>query len=184
MNFKKNVIPLLFLVFISQAFASCQGQENQNRTPIQHQNPDQLKESLIDANKKRMQEESENIDNYVALNNYKMNISQTGIRMMIVKEGKGPQPKLLSDISIKYKINLLDGTYIYSSDSSGVLSFIVGQSNEPSGLQEAVLSLKEGSKSIIIIPYYLAYGLTGDGDKIGAAQSLVYQLELIKVRNN
>jgi len=178
-----------FLIFVSLViihlfFSSCQGQDKQRRISVQRQVTDQSKESLIESNKKRMLEEMDNINNYVVMNNYKMIKTPTGIHIMTLVEGKGPKPKLLSDVSLKYRITLLDGSYIYSSDSSGVLSFILGQSNEPSGLQEALLDINEGSKAIVIIPYYLAYGITGDGDKIGSAQSLVYDLELIKVRSN
>ena len=165
-------------------FSSCQGQEKQNRAPLQTQKQNQIKEALIDANKQRMLEEVENINNYVDRHQLIMKTTPTGIRIMTIKEGTGPKPKLLSDVSLKYKINLLDGSYVYSSDSSGVLSFIVGQSSEPSGLQEALLSIHQGEKALVIIPYYLAYGLTGDGDKIGGGESLVYQVELIKVRSN
>jgi len=34
----------------------------------------------------------------------------------------------------------------------------------------------------LIVPSYLAYGLTGDGNKINGAQSLVYNVELIEVK--
>jgi len=44
--------------------------------------------------------------------------------------------------------------------------------------------MNEGSKAIIIVPSYLAYGLTGDGEKIGGRETLVYQIEILKVRNN
>ena len=173
-----------FIVALLVIFSSCQGQEKQNRSTLQMQSQNQIKETLIDANKNRMLEEVENINNYVDRHQLKMNTTPTGIRIMTITEGTGPKPKLLSDVSLKYKINLLDGSYVYSSDSSGVLSFILGQSSEPSGLQEALLSIHQGEKALVIIPYYLAYGLTGDGDKIGGGESLVYQVELIKVRRN
>ena len=184
MNVKNNFFSALILLSILFSLCACQGREKHNQTIVQKKSPDEMKESLIDANKKRMLEEMDRINDYVERHNYKMTTTATGIRMMILSEGKGQKPELLSDVSVKYRINSLDGSYIYSSDSSGVLSFILGQSDEPSGLQEALLNLNEGTKALIIVPYYLAYGITGDGDKIGGAESLVYNIELTKVRSN
>jgi FKBP-type peptidyl-prolyl cis-trans isomerase len=164
-------------------FSACDGQQQ----PVNNQkmqDPSQLKEALINSNKQWMREEVERIDAYIERKEYSMKATPTGVRIMLISEGNGVKPKLLSDVNLKYNIELLDGSYLYSSDSSGVLTFTLGQSDEPSGLQEALLELKEGDKALVIVPSYLAYGLTGDGDKISGGQSLVYTLELLKVRNN
>ena len=54
-----------FIVALLVIFSSCQGQEKQNRSTLQMQSQNQIKETLIDANKNRMLEEVENINNYV-----------------------------------------------------------------------------------------------------------------------
>lgn len=79
---------------------------------------------------------------------------------------------------------MLNGDYCYSSDSSGVMQIKIGQSNEPTGLQEALQLIPCGSKATIIIPSYLAYGISGDGNKIRSQASLVYNIELLKVKIN
>jgi FKBP-type peptidyl-prolyl cis-trans isomerase len=89
----------------------------------------------------------------------------------------------MSEVKLKYKVGLLDGSYGYSSDSSGVMDIKLGQSDEPTGLQEGILKLNEGGKALLIVPSYLAYGITGDGNKITGAQPLVYNIELIEVKN-
>ena len=68
-------------------FSSCQGQEKQNRAPLQTQKQNQIKEALIDANKQRMLEEVENINNYVDRHQLIMKTTPTGIRIMTIKEG-------------------------------------------------------------------------------------------------
>ncbi|CAN5646230.1 hypothetical protein BH11BAC2_BH11BAC2_26570 [soil metagenome] len=177
----KNLLFHIFYVFIL-VFSSCQGQEK--RPAAKQQDVAQMKEDLINQNKKMIQVEMEQIDSYIDRNGLKMQTTETGLHYMIITEGKGPQPKIMTSVAINYRIQLLDGSYVYSSDSSGVLSLVVGQSSEPSGLQEGLLKLKEGSKALIIVPSYLAYGITGDGDRIGGSQSLIYQVELIKVNPN
>ena len=110
--------------------------------------------------------------------------TETGVRYRIVEKGDGQLPALLSAVSVDYSLSLLDGTFCYSSDSTGTMNFILGQSDEPSGLQEVLLKIPEGSKAQVIIPSYMAYGLTGDGDCISSDQSLVYDIKLLKVTPN
>ena len=141
-----------------------------------------VREKLIDINKERIAEEDDQMDAYINRFGYKMQATKTGLRYLILYQGKGEKPQMMSVVKLKYKIELLDGTYCYSSDSSGVLEMKLGQSEEPTGLQEGVTRLNEGGKALFIIPSYLAYGLTGDENKIVGAQSLVYHVELIEVK--
>ena len=138
-------------------------------------------EDLIAINKNRVKEEQEQIGDYISRYGYKMQDTETGLHYFLEKEGKGGAAKFKSSVTLKYRINFLNGNYCYSSDSSGVLHFVMGQSDEPSGLQEGLVKLKEGGKAIFIVPSYLAFGLTGDGNKIGPSQTLVYHVELLKV---
>lgn len=141
------------------------------------------KESLIDRNKKMILLEQNKIDSFIAKQEYKMEKTKTGIHYLIGLNGKGETPKNLAEVELKYTIHLINGDYCYSSDSSGIMKIKIGQSNEPTGLQEALQLIPCGSKATIIIPSYLAYGISGDGNKIGRLASLVYNIELLKVKN-
>ena len=99
----------------------------------------------------------------------------------IIEKTNGRPARLMNDVTISYKAELLDGKFCYSSDSSGVLSFTLGQSTQPSGLQEGLLKMKEGERAIMIVPSFLAYGITGDAICIPGSSSIVYQLKLEKV---
>jgi FKBP-type peptidyl-prolyl cis-trans isomerase FkpA len=138
-------------------------------------------EELMRLNKEMMLEEQEEIKSYIDRYHYSMEETKTGLHIMSISNGEGKSPAMQDDVTIAYKINLMDGTYCYSSDSSGLLTFRMGQSTEPSGLQEGLLHMKMGGKSLMIIPSWLAYGITGDGDKIGSSQPLVYEVTLVAV---
>lgn len=181
---------LLKLFFCSIPFIyACGGSEGtgEAETEVIYSGNDQInpkdKESLIDRNKKMILLEQQKIDSFIAKNNYKMEKTKTGIHYHIDQTGKGEQPKNLAEVELKYTIHLLNGDYCYSSDSSGVMQIKIGQSNEPTGLQEALQLIPCGSKATIIIPSYLAYGISGDGNKIRSQASLVYNIELLKVKN-
>jgi FKBP-type peptidyl-prolyl cis-trans isomerase len=186
----KSLFSLLKIVIICIPFIyACSGSEGTggSENEVIYSKNDQInpkdKESLIDRNKKMILLEQVKIDSFIAKNNYKMEKTKTGIHYVIDKVGKGEQPKNLAEVELKYTIHLLNGDYCYSSDSSGVMQIKIGQSNEPTGLQEALQQIPCGSKATIIIPSYLAYGISGDGNKIGSQESLVYNIELLKVKN-
>ena len=86
------------------------------------------------------------------------------------------------NISIDYKLSLLDGTICYSSEKDGTKEFTVGKSHEVSGLEQGVELMREGEKARFIIPPYLAYGLLGDENRVPARSIIVYEVELLKIR--
>lgn len=143
------------------------------------------KEDLIETHKNIMRDESAEIDSYVSRRNYKVNTTATGLRYFIYEKGNGSKT-VLNDYYVKlnYKVSLLDGTQVYSSDSTGAITFQVGKSEIASGLQEGVKLMKEGDKAIFILPSHLAYGLSGDGDQIKYYEALVIDAELLNVSEN
>jgi FKBP-type peptidyl-prolyl cis-trans isomerase len=53
--------------------------------------------------------------------------------------------------------------------------------NVENGLHEAIQYLRVGDKAKIILPSYLAHGLTGDSDKIPPMASVLYDIELVEI---
>lgn len=104
------------------------------------------------------------------------------MRYNIYYRGKGTELIRESDlVEIEYEVSLLDGTVVYSSKDQGKLELQVGKSSLANGLQEGLRYLHMGDKAILIVPSHLAYGLTGDGDKIGKYQVLVMNVEVLRV---
>lgn len=171
-NYSFSVIYII--VFINVISCHNDSKINPNQKPVNT-------EELIAINKAMVNEEQEQIEDYISRYGYKMNTTETGLHYMLLDSGQGESPGFRSIVTLKYRVNFLDGSYCYSSDSSGVLQFTLGQSDEPTGLQEGLVKMRTGGKAIFIIPSYLAYGLTGDGNKVGASQTLVYHVELLKV---
>lgn len=143
---------------------------------------EKLKEDLIKQNRSLMLEEQEAITSYInRVGIDSIEKTTTGLHIKILEPGSGKKARLLAKVELSYEARLLDGTYCYSSDSTGRLNFILGQSDEPSGLQEALLKMNEGEKALVIIPSYLAYGITGDGICVPGSTTLLYTVRLEKV---
>ena len=98
---------------------------------------------------------------------------------LIMEEGKGPLAIDGSDVEMLCTIKLLDGTVCYENQTR---NFAVGKTVEIAGLHRCALRLREGAKARFIFPPHLAYGLVGDRNKIGARSTLLFEIEVIKLK--
>ncbi len=176
-------IKILLILLAAVAF-SCKN-KNANFTKQLNIQSKQFQDQLVDANKMYVKRENDEINQYVIHKGWAMTTTGTGLRYMILKEGKGMLAKSDSNhtmiVKVKFKKSLLDGTLCYSSDSTGAEQFVIGQDNVESGLHEGVQYMHVGDKAVMILPSHLAFGLLGDGDKIPPRASVLYELELESV---
>ena len=173
----------LLLCFL---LVSCGG-NNEKRvasTDADLQEKKKLQEALIEQNKQLISEEMEAINGFADRRSLQFDTTVTGLRFKLIKTTSGVPVRLMSDVSIRYKAALLNGNICYDSDSTGLLRFTVGQSDLPSGLQEGLLKMKEGEEALMIVPSYLAYGVSGDGFCIPGSSSVFYSLKVESVINH
>jgi FKBP-type peptidyl-prolyl cis-trans isomerase len=165
----------ILLGFILLPFVGgCQQQEKTKRKVTQ--------KDLIEANRNLVGQDARKIKEWIAEKNLPFKETNTGLWYLIDKEGKGNTAQKGQVISLKYKLMLLDGTLCYSSDKSGLKRFLIGQGGVESGLEDAVLMLKKGSKARFILPPHLAHGLVGDNDKVPARATVLYELEVVELK--
>ena len=175
------MIKLCFILVTLFGIAqSCSNHDKKSHKASQTKN---LDSSLIEANKMYVKRESDEIDQYVAHRNWKMITTGTGLRYMITKRGEGKvSPVEDQRVMVDYKISLLDGTVCYTSEKDGPKEFMVGKDNVESGLHEGIQYIHEGDQATFILPSHLAHGLMGDGNKIPAKASVLYEIRLISIR--
>ena len=143
-----------------------------------------FREALISQNRQLVLEEMRSIDAYASRLGLVMDTTSTGLRILVtVRKPGGKKTGLMRDVTITYTLKLTDGTLCASSDSSGPLTFTLGQSAEPSGLQEGLLKMREGEEAIMIVPSFLAFGITGDGHCIPGSSSIIYKVKIEKVED-
>ncbi|MCL2073430.1 MAG: FKBP-type peptidyl-prolyl cis-trans isomerase [Marinilabiliaceae bacterium] len=167
------------LIFCSLCGCSC----SQNKQKITN-NPDLTFETYIEMNKKRVGEEQKKIEKFIKDKNLSMERTETGLWYNISEEGAGEFITKGRIVTIGYSVRLFDGTLIYSSDKYGTKEFLVGQGGVETGLEEGILMLKKGSKAFFIMPPHLAHGLMGDDNKIPSRAILLYNVEVIDIKNN
>ena len=137
---------------------------------------------LAKMNKEYIDVENGQIDDYLNRRNWSFTKTKTGLRYKIYQEGVGQVPVSGATVVIEYEVSLIRGEVVYSSKNLGPKTFVVDKSDEPSGLHEAIKLMKVGSKAMIVIPSYLAYGLLGDENKIPQKATLFYDVYLKEVR--
>ena len=169
---------VLFIAVLFLLTISCNGNSQKKRNP----NTKEVKEALVKVNKKLVKTEDERINDYIRRHNWKMKETGTGLRYLIYKHGDGEKAEKDKIAVLNFKVGLLTGDNLYSSDSKGLKEFQIGQGGVESGLEEGILLLRVGDRAKFIIPSHLAFGLVGDGDKIPAKATLVYDVELIKLK--
>ncbi len=106
----------------------------------------------------------------------------SGLQYKVLQEGTGKSPKATDTVLVHYRGTLLDGSEFDSSyrrkepiefPLNGVIA----------GWTEGVQLMKEGAKYQFTIPANLAYGRRGTpGGPIGPDETLVFDVELLKVR--
>ena len=135
-----------------------------------------------EAEKNRVAEE-ENIQNYLKDNNITTKPTESGLYVVIEKQGKGKKPATGDKVTVDYTGYLLDGTKFDSSKEQGrkPFSFTLGQHQVIAGWDEGIAMLREGSKAKLIIPSELAYGASGAGNVIPPYAPLIFEVELIKI---
>ncbi|MFO7755761.1 MAG: FKBP-type peptidyl-prolyl cis-trans isomerase [Bacteroidales bacterium] len=137
-------------------------------------------EQLTEINRQLQIKDRERIIRYIERKGLDMKETGTGLWVSASAAGTGRISEG-SRVRIEYTCSLLDGTVIYSSDEDGMMSFELGRSDVPAGLNEGVKLLDEGSEAILILPSYMAYGLLGDDKKVPSRAVLVYDIKVVEV---
>jgi FKBP-type peptidyl-prolyl cis-trans isomerase len=105
----------------------------------------------------------------------------SGLQYEVLTEGTGKSPKATDVVLVHYKGTLLNGTEFDSSYKRGEpIEFPLNQVIK--GWTEGVQLMKEGGKYRFFIPSNLAYGSRGAGGAIGPDETLIFDVELLKVR--
>jgi len=92
-------------------------------------------------------------------------------------------PKTGDVVSLEYNITDLQGTIIYSKEELGLKEYKVDKEDFISALQTGIKLMKVGETITFVIPSYSAFGISGDGKKIGINQSIKSTVTLININN-
>ncbi len=142
------------------------------------------REAMLSQQSEQMSTDSVKIEAYLKENKIDAQTSESGVRYVITKKGSGVQPSPGDSVFVQYTGKLLDGTQFDSSyeRNQGPFGFPIGQGMVIPGWDEGIALLNEGSKATLYIPSPLAYGPQGAGGVIAPNSILVFDVELVDVK--
>jgi FKBP-type peptidyl-prolyl cis-trans isomerase len=181
MKMKLKTLLNSVIVLILSLLWSCQ---NHSTNYLYEKPKDNSKENLIRANHYLVHKDSMAIAGYNQRHNWNLKCSSTGLWLEITQTTNNQKAEQGMMATISYRVEKLDGTFCYSSDSLGLKTFEIGHSEVESGLQQGVLLMRCGEKARLVLPPHLAWGLAGDGKRILPRETIVYQIELLKLERN
>ncbi|WKN32868.1 FKBP-type peptidyl-prolyl cis-trans isomerase [Porifericola rhodea] len=140
-------------------------------------------EKMLAQQSEQMEVDSTKIEEYLDENNIEAESTDSGLRYVIEKEGTGVQPSPGDSVYVHYTGKLLDGTQFDSSRDRGEpLAFPIGQGWVIPGWDEGIALLNKGGKATLYIPSPLAYGPQARGNVIKENSILVFDVELVDVK--
>jgi len=110
-------------------------------------------------------------------------VTASGLQYEVLKAGdkNAPSPKATSMVTVHYRGTLVDGREFDSSYKRGEpatfpLNRVIA------GWTEGLQLMHEGEKFLFTIPSNLGYGPRGAGAMIGPNETLIFEVELLKVQ--
>ena len=106
--------------------------------------------------------------------------TRSGLRYRVLREGTGPPPRARDRALIHYSCKLEDGTVIDSSYERGAPD-VLSPRDLIRGFREALLLMPVGSHFEVIVPGRLGYGRAGIDGVVGPNETLIFEIEMLRI---
>jgi FKBP-type peptidyl-prolyl cis-trans isomerase FkpA len=133
----------------------------------------------------KLKNEQDLLNDYLISNDVDLEVKGSGIYINEIKKGTGKTPQIGDSITLHYEGTLINNEPFDSSIMRGKpFSFVFGDSSLMKGWTEGIGMMQEGGKATIIIPSNLAYGERGVGEVIPPYSTVIFEINLLKVKRN
>ena len=127
----------------------------------------------------------EEMRNYFAKKHIDAQPTETGLVYVMNSVGDGVKPVDGQIVSVHYTGRLINGKVFDSSVKRGEpIQFPIGAGQVILGWDEGIKLMSKGEKGVLYLPYYLAYGDRAAGENIPAFSNMIFEVELIDIKNN
>lgn len=136
---------------------------------------------------RKSEEQAKNVkaegENFLAENGKKEGVVvlPSGLQYQVLREGNGNKPSATDQVECHYEGTLINGQVFDSSYKRGQTATF-GLNQVIKGWTEGLQLMQEGAKYRFFIPYHLAYGAQGAGQNIPPYATLIFDVELVKVK--
>ncbi|MGS2761344.1 peptidylprolyl isomerase [Sinomicrobium sp. M5D2P9] len=135
------------------------------------------------AKEQRLEEEKKKEEETLSKLTEGLDRTESGLWYKILEKGNGDKATKGKTVSVHYKGMLMDGSVFDSSyKRNQPIDFQLGAGQVISGWEEGIELLNTGDKARLVIPSELAYGSRGAGGVIPPNATLVFEVELVKIK--
>lgn len=171
MKTKISIVSIIIVFF----YVSCQRPAPQ-LPANKSEDIDSTEMRLLKLNEKMILSEDSLIRDYVENANANYLKHELGFWYKIEKTDLENDAQANQQCNVLYRIYTLKNTLLLEQNES----IIIGKKQLPTAMEEALKMMRKGAKIDLIIPWYLAYGMKGNGNEIKPYTSLVVNLQWIK----
>jgi FKBP-type peptidyl-prolyl cis-trans isomerase FklB len=145
---------------------------------------EEIHETMVALQRELMEKYKKQGEAFLAENKKKKGVTTLpdGLQYKVIKAGTGKKPKADDIVTVNYRGTLTDGTEFDSSYKRGQPATFPVSGGMIKGWTEALQLMQEGAKWELFIPSNLAYGERGMGGIIGPNASLVFEVELVSIK--
>lgn len=179
-NYKPHMKHFSFFLFVVFTFWLLSCKEDAARKPKQ-QGKQFFYNELINKNKKLNAIEKQKLEFFIAkdtVNSYKASTKGYWYFYQEKDSLASITPETNDQIEIEFDIRNIANETIYKSQKR---DYIVDKEDFIPALQDGVKRMKIGETITFLIPSYSAFGVSGDGYKIGVNESLISTVTLYKI---
>ena len=173
-------IAFVCLLLGALTLAGCHNRETGKVVSSSQTPKEDAEQPYIEGNKEIMRLEQGEMELFIKRYGWKMERSGTGLYYQILSPGHGSLFHEGDTVTLKYRTFLLSGKRIYDSEIDGLKTFKVARSEEIVALHEMATLLRPGAKARLVIPSHLAYGVSGDGNKINGRMPIAMTVECVE----
>ncbi len=169
-----KIVSIVFVLTVMLYGCSCNNTAEES-LPSQSE----IEAELLQMNLQKQKEENDSIVHYIQKKGWDMITLKNGIRYQMIEAGKGDSIHNGDVVTVAFKVYLLNDKLCYESTPADPVTFKVGEDHIESGLHELVPRLRKGDRVRVILPSVLAFGFSGDKNKIPGDSPLYYELFIL-----
>lgn len=171
-------VVIVVCIALATGCASCNQGEGQNASEASDA---EIFAELERANRLAADRSQMKLEGYIRRKGLEgMQLLPNGLFVRVKGCPLGPQFAEGERAKVAYRLELLDGTFIWEIDSTRAETLMLGARDRTAGLDMLVAAMAPGQQAIGLIPSRLGYGLRGDGSRIPPHACLVYSVTWVR----
>lgn len=174
-GFRRLPVSLFIILFL---FTACKKSTPPQLPSNKGITVDSTSLKLLKMNEMMAVQEDSILNEYVRTNNLDFRKDKLGFWYKIEPKTKGKKITENSLVNLRYQLLSLDNKVLVDE----VILAQLGKKNLTVGFESGLLLMREDESATLIVPWYLAFGLKGNGAEVSPYTSVIYKIKVLAVK--